>query len=86
VTAPAKPRADLSAVEDILTELANNGVKYVLTFQPSSGYHWYLVNPWGPEEQEDWIFHALKTGVQITFEDAVEALGAAASALNGSQP
>lgn len=58
-----------------LEALAEEGIRFVLTFEPGVGYRWYLPNPWGPEDQEDWIFHALRHGGHdSSLEAAVEQL------------
>lgn len=62
---------------ETLSELTAFEVKFVLAFDPATGHHWYLVNPWGPEDPEDWPFHALRQGCETTLEAAIEALAAA---------
>lgn len=61
-----------------LVELHNGGVNFVLVADGSEGYCWYLPNPDGPAEQEDWVFHALRHGKASSLEEAVNQLASAA--------
>jgi hypothetical protein len=65
---------------DRLIQLHNGGVDFVLLGDGAAGYRWYLPNPDGPEEVEDWIFHALKHGSSHSLPEAVDALATAAAA------
>lgn len=64
-----------------LVELLNGGINFVLLGDGSNGYCWYLPNPDGPEEQEDWVFHALRKGRASSFVEAVDDLCKSAQAL-----
>lgn len=71
--------ADLSTAAVTLAELTSSDIRFVLTFEPGAGYRWYLPNPWGPSEQEDWIFHALRSGGHSSsLEATIEQLATAA--------
>lgn len=69
--------AEIRDAVETLAELAAWEVKFVLAYEPGAGYHWFVVNPWGPEEAEDWTFHALRQGCAPAMEAAVEQLAAA---------
>lgn len=65
-----------------LVELHNGGIQFALLAAADDGYWWYLPNPDGPAEQEDWVFHALKSGHASSLEEAVTQLCAAAKVLH----
>lgn len=59
-----------------LCELHAKGVSFVLT-SDVKGWTWYLPNLDVTPDQDDWIFHALRSGSGRTFAAAVMGLNAA---------
>lgn len=68
---------DVREAVETLTELEAFEVKYVLAYDPATGHNWFVVNPWGPEDPEDWSFHALRSGAAKSMAEAVRQLAAA---------
>lgn len=65
-----------------LVSLHESGIDFALLADGKAGYCWYLPNPDGPEEQEDWVFHALRHGRAGSFPEAVRQLRNAAAELH----
>lgn len=73
---------DPAVSAQVLVDLYEGGIDFVLSGDGKAGFCWYLPNPDGPEEQEDWIFHALRHGRAPSLNEAVRQLRDAAIELH----